>query len=111
MSVKDLVKIWEGQAHGSLSKDRYSVHLNIEDAAKVDALSEMYPRRSKEQIISELLSAALDELERSFPYIQGSQVVATDEMGDPIYSDDGQTPAFLDLTKKHLSKYKAANGE
>lgn len=111
MSVKKLVKRWENHAHGTLSKNSYSVHLTVEDAAKVDALSEMYPRRSKEQLISELFSAALEELECSFPYIQGSEVITTDEEGDPIYSDEGHTPQFIDLTKKHLSKYKAANGD
>ncbi len=68
----------------------------------------MYPKRSKEQLVSELVSAALAELETSFPYIQGSEIVATDELGDPIFADVGPTPQFLSLTKKYLSKYNLA---
>jgi len=102
MSLKQLVNQWESQAQGALTKETYAVHLTAEDAAKIEALSEMYPKRSKEQLIRELISAALADLEASFPYIQGSKVVSTDEMGDPIFEDVGPTPAFISLTKKHL---------
>ncbi|VUD56505.1 hypothetical protein TDB9533_02161 [Thalassocella blandensis] len=108
MTVKELVKNWQDQAHGTLTKDKFTVNLAVEDAARIDALSEMYPKRSKEQLISELISAALAELESSFPYVQGSEVVATDELGDPIFADVGPTPKFLSLTKKYLSKYNDA---
>lgn len=105
MSLKELVAQWETHAQGKLTKETYAVHLLVEDAARLDALVEMYPKRSKEQLISELLSAALGQLEASFPYIQGTKVVATDEMGDAIYEDVGPTPRFLALTKKHLGQH------
>lgn len=107
MSLKELVAQWEAHAHGKLTKETYSVHLLVEDAAKLDALAEMYPKRSKEQIISELLSAALNQLEASFPYVQGTKVVATDEMGDAIYEDVGPTPRFMALTKKYLQQHQS----
>lgn len=107
MTVKDLAKRWENQAQGKLTKSAYQVRLGLEDAAKIDALAEMFPRRNKEQLISELMSAALKELESSFPYRQDSQVVSEDEEGYPIYADAGPTPAFLKLTKKYLSHHKA----
>lgn len=106
MYLKELVNQWESHAQGALTKDTYAVHLRAEDAAKIDALAEMYPKRSKEQLICELLSAALGQLEESFPYVQGTAVVATDEMGDAIYEDIGPTPRFMELTKKHFAKYK-----
>jgi len=106
MMLKALVAQWESQAQGVLTQDTYAVHLLVEDAAKIDALAEMYPKRTKEQLISELLSAALAQLEESFPYVQGATVVATDEMGDAIYEDIGPTPLFMELTKKHLLQHK-----
>jgi hypothetical protein len=51
-----------------------------------------------------LLGAALDELEASLPYVKGSKVVATDEMGDPLYEDIGLTPRFLTLSRRHLQR-------
>ena len=104
MMLKELVTQWESTAQGVLTKDTYAVHLLVEDAAKLDALAEMYPKRTKEQLVSELLSAALGQLEASFPYVQGTKVVATDEMGDAIYEDVGPTPHFMALTKKYLQQ-------
>lgn len=106
MNVKELVGLWENHAQGLLTEQSYQVNFTLEDAAKIEALSEMYPRRTKEQLISELLSASLAELETSFPYEAGSEVASRDELGDPIYKDVGPTPDFLTLTKKHLAKYK-----
>lgn len=111
MYLRNLIGQWESSAIGMLTKSTYAVHLSVEDAAKIDALADMYPKRSKEQLISELVSAALGELEVNFPYVQGNRVVATDEMGDAIYEDVGSTPLFSSLTKKHLEKQKIINAK
>ncbi|WP_369602784.1 type 1 pili tip component [Hahella sp. SMD15-11] len=113
MNIKALAKTWEENASSRLTAREYKLRLPIEDAARVEALAEMYPRRSVEDILSELLTAALDELETSFPYVQGEKVVAVDEMGDPLYEDVGPTPRFLALSKKYAQmlkqELKAAN--
>lgn len=109
MTIRELVGLWEDQAHGLLTQETYDVHLTLADAAKIEALSEMYPRRTKEQLLSEIVSAALSELETSFPYKEGNKVVSVDEMGDPIYNDEGPTPAFQSLTKKHLDSLHSCN--
>ena len=108
MSIKKLVSHWEESAQGALTDEVVGVHLSRDDAARIDALVEMYPKRTKEQLISELVSAALAELERSFPYVASSEVASIDEFGDPIYKDDGPTPEFQNLTRKHLTRYKGA---
>ena len=66
------------------------------------ALTQLYPGRSETQLVSELLSTALDELEAAFPYVKGGRVIAEDEYGDPIYQDSGLTPRFQELTQKYL---------
>lgn len=108
MNVKDLVGLWEDHAQGVLTEESYQVNLTLADAAKIEALSEMYPRRTKEQLISELVSASLSEIQSSFPYQPGNVVAATDDHGDPIYKDEGPTSNFIELTRKHLSRYKSA---
>ncbi len=114
MRIRALAAYWEKQAKVPLTTEEYSFRLSIEDAAKIAALAEMYPKRSKSEILSELLSAALDELETGFPYVRGSRVISTDEQGDPIYEDVGPPPRFLDLCKKYREllkkEQKAANG-
>ena len=104
MKIRDLVNDWELSAKGKLSKTIYSIPLDVESAARVAALSEMYPKRRPEELLSELVGVALQELEGSFPYVKGSKVVATDEQGDPLYEDVGLTPRFLALARKHLQE-------
>jgi predicted DNA-binding protein len=115
MKIKELSKLWEKQAKAVMTDNEYSFRLPIEDAAKIAALAEMYPKRAESEILGELISSALEELETSMPYIAGDKVIARDEMGDPLYEDRGPTPKFLDLSKKYkmLLKQKgkaAANG-
>jgi hypothetical protein len=64
----------------------------------------MYPKHHAEELLGELIGAALEELEASFPYVQGTQVIATDEQGDPQYEDIGPTPRYLALSRKHLQR-------
>lgn len=104
MNVVELIKIWDREASGKLTDEEYPVRLTLEDAAKIEALAEMFPRRSREQLISELLSVALDEIVSRFPYVQGKYVITRDEEGDPIFEDVGYTPRYLSLVKKHVER-------
>ncbi|MFD2229195.1 pilin assembly protein [Alkalimarinus sediminis] len=106
MKISTLAKHWEDNAKARLTSKEYTLRLPIEDAARIAALSEMYPKRTEEELISELLSAALDELETSFPYKKGHNIIAEDELGDPLYEDIGPTPRFLDLSKKFMAMLK-----
>lgn len=105
MKVKDLPLIWEKHNSGQLTEESYRIRLATEDAAKLKALAELYPRRAVTDLISDLLSASLNEIESSMPYVRGDTVIARDEEGDPLYEDVGPTPKFLSLTQKHLNDF------
>ncbi|SQF97335.1 type 1 pili tip component [Paucimonas lemoignei] len=102
MKIRELAQHWEENAKGRLTKTRYSIHLDMESAARLSALTEMYPKHHPEELLGELIGAALEELEASFPYVKGQHVVATDEEGDPLYEDIGPTPRFLALSRRYL---------
>lgn len=102
MKIRELVRHWEENAKGRLTRNRYAIQLDLEAAARLAALAEMYPKRQPEDLLGELIGAALEELEAGLPYVKGSLVVATDEQGDPLYEDIGPTPRFLALSRKHL---------
>jgi hypothetical protein len=106
MKVRGLLELWEQSASGELTPNHYQVRLPIEDAARLAALSEMFPRRTIEQLITDLLTAALGDLESTMPYIEGNRVISEDEHGNPIYGDLGPTPRFLALKQKHLMTLK-----
>ncbi len=102
MKIQELLQLWETNASGQLTQEEYNIRLPLEDAARLHALAELYPRHSLPEILTDLLSAALNEVEASLPYIRGDKVVAQDEEGDPLYEDIGPTPKYLTLTKKFI---------
>lgn len=104
MKIKDLLKLWEGTRQPQLTAETYAIHLPLEDAAKLHALGEMYPGVAEEDILRDLLAAALAELEAGMPYEAGTRVASEDDFGDPVYEDAGPTPRFLELTRKHKER-------
>jgi hypothetical protein len=108
MKLNKLMQYWEKEFSGQLNENGYQIKLSEEDAARLEALSEMFPKYPKENLLRDLISSALNEVTSSFPYIEGKEVVARDEEGDPMYADIGPTPKFLTLTRKHLKQIHAA---
>lgn len=104
MKIRELVQHWQENAQGRLTATPYQIHLDLEAAARLGALQEMYPKHHVEELLGELLGAALEELEASLPYVKGNKVVSTDELGDPLYEDVGLTPRFLALSRQHLQR-------
>lgn len=104
MKIRELFKHWGKAAEEQPTEEVYSVCLTLKDAARLAALRDMFPARSTEELITDLLSAALEEVEETFPYIPGKRVTAEDDHGDPIHEDVGHTPRFQQLTREHLHR-------
>lgn len=106
MKIRELVQSWKEESH---SGNHHDFHFSVDDrtAARILALTEMYPGHSTNDILCDLVTAAIRELESSFPYVPGTNVVSRDEMGDPLYEDLGPTPKYLSLSKKHLESFRS----
>jgi predicted DNA-binding protein len=104
VGFKELLESWRAGAAAPRTAKAYAVRLPVEDAARLSALAEMFPGRTAEQLITELLGAALQELAAAMPYVAGQQVISTDEQGDPVFEDVGPTPRFMNLTRTHRRK-------
>ena len=120
MEPKDLLKVWDAPDHSRLIPKQISIRLPILVGAKIAALQEMYPSKSKSQIIVDLLATALDQLESGLPSKRGMLLEEEPEGAiDPdldnprgeavvfrktmrVYEDAGLRGHFLRLTKKHL---------
>ncbi len=72
----------------------------MDDAARLHALSELFPGQTLESLITDLLSAGLDEIVAAMPYERGPKVISSDDHGDPVYEDVGLTPRFAEITRK-----------
>jgi hypothetical protein len=107
VSFKELLESWRATAAAPRTISRFAVQLPLDEAAQLAALADMFPGRAPEQLITELLGAALREVAAAMPYVAGKRVISTDEQGDPIYEDVGPTPRFMELTRQHRRSLEA----
>lgn len=107
MKFKPLLDRWRKDAAPTLTAQTYAVRLPLDDAARLQALGELFPGHSMEQIITDLLHVALEEIGAAMPYEPGPQVISRDDHGDPVYEDVGMTPRFVELTRKHKKALQA----
>jgi len=108
MTLKTLLESWQEGAAGTRTAAEYAVRLPIDDAARLHALAEMFPGRTREQLITDLLGAALQEVVAAIPYVPGTKVISTDEQGDPVYEDAGLMPRLIELTRRYRRELEAA---
>lgn len=111
MKIADLIPRWGNQTHAAPGGKPYRFQLPLRDAARIEALQVMYPDCSEEEIVSDLLRAALDELEVVMPYVPGNRIIAEDDQGDPIYEDLGPTPRFYTLSHEFLRKFSRSSSK
>ncbi len=107
MKFKDLLTSWQQGADRPRTAREYAVRLPLDDAARLHALAELFPGRTLEQIITDLLGVALQEVAAAIPYVPGPKVISSDEQGDPVYEDVGLTPRLMELTRKHRKRLES----
>ncbi len=88
MEPKDLVKVWAAPDNTKLTPRQISIRLPLHVAAKISALCEMFPMRTRTEIIGDLLSTALHGVEQGLskePYLEEREEVdqAMEAAGDP----------------------------
>lgn len=62
MKVSDLPQHWEGKKQTVEREHEYNLRLPLEDAARVAALAELYPNRTENEILNDMIAATLDDL-------------------------------------------------
>jgi hypothetical protein len=100
VKFKPLLDRWKKDAAPVRTAKEYPVRLELDDAARLHALAELFPGQPIDVIITDLLHAGLDEIAAAIPYERGPKVISRDDHGDPVYEDIGLTPRFVELTRK-----------
>ena len=62
MKVTDLVQHWGETSQPESRTADYYLRLPLEDAARVAALSDLFPHRSENDILNDMISAAVDDI-------------------------------------------------
>lgn len=110
MEPQDLVKVWDAPDNSKLTPKQLSIRLPILVAAKISALCDLYPRKTKTEIIGDLLSTALDQLESALPSVRGEDLGTDPYDHEPMYEDIGLSGRFHDLTGKYLNELEKEAG-
>ena len=63
MKVNELINHWQQDSPSDNQPNQHSLKLPVADAARLHALADMYPHRTKSMLISDLISNALLELQ------------------------------------------------
>lgn len=109
MKSKDLLTVWSAPDNSRVTNKQFSFRLPVHVAARIAALCEMYPSKSRTQIVGDLLSAALDEVQAQFPEVKGP-FVTKDEAGNDLFEDVGPTSRFRALSNKHFRELETELG-
>src|SRR3984957_13808718 len=109
VKFKALLDHWKKDPPPVRTAREYAMRLPLEDAARLHALCELFPGRTVEELVTDLLHAALEEIVAAMPYEPGPKIISRDDQGYPVYEDIGLTPRFVDLTRKLKKSLQAAS--
>lgn len=99
-SVNRLLTNWQKNSDAESDKLKCECYISQHDDIRIQAFAKTF-NHSQEAILEDIIHTALDELERSIPYIPGSKVIRMED-GDPIYEDIGLMPHYL-RNKQHIN--------
>ena len=122
MKAANLHDVWASPDNTRLTPKQYSFRLPIHVAAKIAALCDMYPQKSRTQIIADLLTSALEELEQNMPMAVGYAISDEEEdnerwMADhigetfvPLFHMGGPRAKFRSLANEHFEEMERELG-
>jgi predicted DNA-binding protein len=110
MKASNLPDLWATLDNSRVTSKQYSFRLPVHVAAKIEALCEMYPGKNRTQIVADLLTSALDEVERGFPVVEAGDPIGHDPDGELIYEDVGPRSHFRDLANRHYMELETELG-
>ena len=110
MKNSELIKVWALPDNSRVTSKQLSFRLPVHVAAKISALSDMFPNKTRTEIIGDLLTSALEKIEYSFPSIKGEYFGMDDEQGNRLYLDMGKGNSFRFLANKHYAELEKELG-
>ena len=109
MKSAELHKIWGAPDNSRLTAKQQSFRLPTHVAAKIDALCDVYPNKTKTEIVGDLLAAALEELIPNLPSTPGEAVDDQPEAG-PLFEELGTVADFRRFANRHFKEFEREIG-
>ena len=109
MDAKHLSSLWAAPDNTRLTAKQQSFRLPVHVAAKIAALCELYPNKTKTQIVGDLLASALAEMQKGLPSPPGDYFT-TDEQGRKLYTATGPLENYRVLANKYYAELERELG-
>lgn len=100
----ELHNFWSLPDNSRLTSKQFSFRLPVHVAAKIAALCDMYPQKTRTEIVGDLLSTSIEDLVSGMPFVAGKTIDIDPETGEEFCEDIGPRSQFWALADKH---YKA----
>lgn len=110
LKSSDLHKVWSAPDNTRLTSKQFSFRLPVHVAAKISALCEMYPQRTRTEIVGDLLATALEGVVAGFPQEKGEPFHKDQDTGEIFYKDIGPRLEFYSLANKHYHELEKETG-
>jgi len=94
MKASNLHDLWESPDNTRLTSKQFSFRLPTHIAAKIAALCELFPNKTRTQIVADLLTSALDELEEGLPQALGDEIEPSSQEDANWMSSPEYEPTF-----------------
>lgn len=107
MKSKELHSVWSAPDNTRLTAKQFSFRLPVHVAAKLAAIGEMYPHKSRTQIVGDLLSTAIEEWALNLPSVRGAKLGRVEAPGEAPamgYKEVGAVATFRRLTNTHYQE-------
>jgi hypothetical protein len=93
-----------------LTAKQLSFRLPVHVAAKLLALGDMFPHKTRTQLVGDLLATALTDLEQSFPSEREEREDMHPETKERIYEDVGPVRQYQELANRYYKSLEAELG-
>ncbi len=111
MKASDLVTVWAAPDNSRLTSKQYSFRLPVHVAAKLAALEDLYPTRTRTQLVGDLLATAINEVERNLERHDGAPLrVRHPDTDEELFEEAGQIVQYRALANKHYVEIEREMG-
>ncbi len=109
MKSSDLHNVWSSPDNSRVTSKQYSFRLPVHVAAKLAALCEMYPHKTRTEIVGDLLSTSIEDVIKSIPVYEG-EIIHILPDGEEIRAEAGPRVDFWEIADKHYQAIEKEMG-
>lgn len=110
MKSSDLHNLWTAPDNSRITSKQFSFRLPVHVAAKLAALAEMYPQKTRTEIVGDLLATSIDDLINALPVYEGKSIGYISQLGEEIFEEFGPRITFWQLADKHYRELEKEMG-